>query len=122
MAIDRKRAVSCCEDCREIPKPPDDGFGPLTCTCGKIWARQPGVKGTKEEEAALLQQGFQRTEDDQGDVYYVLPERGHVIHLYADCTWDSDKASAGSSLEQYLAWIEGHQYHTGTNIGGRFRS
>ena len=37
--------------------------------------------------------------------YYDMPEGAHIIHLYADGTWDSDKAGAEQSLEAYLTWI-----------------
>jgi hypothetical protein len=43
-------------------------------------------------------------QDIQGDVYYVGPV-GHIIHLYADGEWDSDKAPREQSLEDYLTWI-----------------
>jgi hypothetical protein len=44
--------------------------------------------------------------DCQGDVYYVMPEGGHIIHFYDDGTWDSDKAAPNLSLEEYLAWAK----------------
>jgi hypothetical protein len=43
--------------------------------------------------------------DCRGDIYYVMPEGGHIIHLYDDGTWESDKAAANWSLRDYLAWL-----------------
>jgi hypothetical protein len=45
------------------------------------------------------------TTDCRGNVYYVMPDGGHIIYLYADGTWDSDRASAGWSLKEYFAWL-----------------
>jgi hypothetical protein len=44
-------------------------------------------------------------EDWQGNIYYVLPEGGHIIHLYSDGSWDSDKAASGWSLTEYFGWL-----------------
>lgn len=63
-----------------------------------------GVKGSPEMESHLEIYGFHYAIDAQKDEYYVGPA-SHIIHLYSDGTWDSDKASAGWSLDQYLDWV-----------------
>ena len=99
--MSRTRADSECATCKQAPR--EDESGRLTCACGTSWIRRCGIKGTSEEEALLKLSGF-TAQDVGGDVYYVGPY-GHIIYLYADGTWDSDKAGAEQSLEDYLAWI-----------------
>jgi len=99
----RERAQSHCPICKKVPKENENGN--ITCSCGTRWVRRRGVRGTPEEEARFERVGFQWTVDIRGDGYYVLPE-GHIVHLYPDGTWDSDKAALGASLEEYLDWIE----------------
>ena len=65
-----------------------------------------GVKAAPNTEAILEQSEFHFQEDASGDKYYVGPV-GHIVHVYADGTWDSDKAGAEQSLEKYLARIGG---------------
>jgi hypothetical protein len=101
--MNRTRSASECATCKQAPKE-DDESGRLTCACGTSWVRCWGIKGTPEEEAILEQSGFRGTQDVQGDVYYVGPY-GHIIHLYADGEWDSDKAPREQPLEDYLTWI-----------------
>ena len=67
------------------------------------WYRWGGVKGTVTEIARLKRNGFKEREDIQGNIYYV-GEGGHIIRLYADGTWDSDKARSGWPLTDYFAW------------------
>ena len=102
--MDRTRAEGRCAACGEFPK--DNETGTLTCACGTSWYRCLGEEGTQEDKALLKRNGFQMAQDCQGDVYYVLPGTGHIIHLYPDGTWDSDKAAQGSSLKQYFAWLK----------------
>jgi hypothetical protein len=100
--MSRTRAASECPTCKQSPK--EDESGRLTCACGTTWFRACGVKGTPEEEAHLELSGFSAMQDVQGDVYYVMPEGGHILHLYAGGEWDSDKAAREQSLEDYLTW------------------
>lgn len=101
--MNRTRSASECATCKQAPK--EDESGRLTCACGTLWVRHLGVKGTPEEEALLELSGFTVAQDVQGDLYYVMPEGGHIIHLYPDGTWDSDQAGAEQSLGAYLTWI-----------------
>ena len=55
-------------------------------------------------ESRLEGYGFHYARDQQNDEYYVRPA-GHIIHLYRDGSWDSDKADGGWSLDKYLTWI-----------------
>jgi hypothetical protein len=100
--MNRTRSAGECPTCKQAPK--EDESGRLTCACGIWWFRRSRVKGTPEEEALLEQSGF-RVAEVPGDVYYLMPEGGHIIYLYSDGTWDSDKAPRGQPLEDYLAWI-----------------
>ena len=93
-----------CEACGDIPQ--RDKHGLFLCRCGKIWQLRIGGPGTEDEEALLKTHGFERTEDAQGEIYYVLPNSGHIVYLYLDGTWFSDKAAKGSSLDAYLKWID----------------
>jgi hypothetical protein len=61
-------------------------------------------RGTEDEERWLADHGFHFKEDADGDLYYVGP-LGHIIHLYPGGEWDSDKAGACKSLEEYLSWL-----------------
>jgi hypothetical protein len=101
--MSRKRSASECPSCKQAPK--EDESGRLTCACGTSWLRCRGIKGTPEEEDLLKQSGFIVAQDIQEDMYYVGP-MGHIVHLYADNGWDSDKAGGEQSLEGYLAWIK----------------
>jgi hypothetical protein len=74
------------------------------CNPPSWWTKSE--KGKEEEQLLLESKGFQVAEDCRGDIYYVLPEGGHILHLYADGTWDSDKAPPDWSLEEYFAWLE----------------
>jgi len=112
--MSRTRSASECATCKQAPK--EDESGRLTCACGTSWVRCRGIKGTPEEESLLELSGFQVAQDVQGDVYYVMPEGGHIIHLYADGTWDSDKAPRERSLEEYLTWTREKL----AALGGRF--
>ena len=101
--VKRTRSASECPTCHQ-PRKVDES-GRFTCACGTLWVQCLGIKGAPEEESLLERSGFQVERDVQGDVYYVMPEGGHIIHLYADGTWHSDKAPRQQSLEDYLAWI-----------------
>jgi hypothetical protein len=87
------------------------------CNPPSWWTKSE--KGKEEEQLLLESKGFQIAEDCRGDIYYVLPEGGHILHLYADETWDSDKAPPGLSLEEYLAWLE--PLLAGVNFDGASR-
>jgi len=89
---------------KQLPK--ENESGQLICGCGKVWQFCRSVRGTPEEETRLVSNGFHFAQGPRGEVWYVLQEGGHIIHLYADGTWDSDKAGAESSLETYLTWIK----------------
>jgi hypothetical protein len=69
------------------------------------YGRWEGVAGTRRETRRLKRHGFLMTTDCRGNVYYVMPEGGHIIHLYQGGTWDSDKARADWSLKEYFAWL-----------------
>ena len=102
--MNRTRAESRCAVCKELPK--EHQSGRLTCACGRVWRRLIGEEGAGKEKALLELNGFEMTRDCQGDVYYVLPGAGHIIHLYSNGTWDSDKAADDWSLDEYLAWLK----------------
>ncbi|MBV9155337.1 MAG: hypothetical protein JO097_03690 [Acidobacteriaceae bacterium] len=101
---DREWVRSECETCGAVPQ--KDKHGLFRCKCAKIWQLRTGVAGAQDEETRLRTHGFMRTEDAQGEIYYVLSNSGHIIYLYADGTWFSDKAAKGSSLDAYLKWID----------------
>jgi hypothetical protein len=65
-----------------------------------------GVEGTRADRTRLETAGFQFAQDIQDDRYYVLPEGGHILHLFDNGTWSSDKAGEHQSLEEYLHRIE----------------
>jgi hypothetical protein len=98
----RTRALVRCPDCNEVPNENDEGT--LKCRCPNVrWEYRKGVPGTAEEEL-LTSNGFQRTEDCRGDVYYV-PDIGPIIHLYRNNEWECDPVPDDcGSLEAYLAW------------------
>ncbi len=78
----------------------------LVCACpDKNWYRTWGVQGTEQETTSLKRYGFELAQDIQADNYYCGPT-GHIIWLYADGTWHSDKADPGVSMQGYLDWIE----------------
>ncbi|MFZ0633872.1 MAG: hypothetical protein WAM56_21460 [Acidobacteriaceae bacterium] len=63
----------------------------------------PGVDGEPDEVQLLSDHGYSRQQDMAGDVCYVSPD--DVIHLYADGTWESDKAPEQfEHLPSYLFW------------------
>jgi hypothetical protein len=66
-----------------------------------------GRRGTEEEHSRFTSIGFQIAEDCRGEVYYVLPDTGHILYLYADGTWFSDKAPTDChTLDDYFAWLQ----------------
>jgi hypothetical protein len=92
-----------CPNCAQVPKPNVNGI--LSCGCeGKSWAREPSIAGTEEECALLESNGFSEEQDIRGNVYYVGP-LGHIVELFADGTWRSDKAAKGGTMETYLRSI-----------------
>ena len=103
--MSRTQASRICPKCNEVPHEED---GVFRCACeGRRWvARQP-EKGSEVEERRLADSGFHYAEHaDKTDVYYLGP-LGHIVHLYTDGTWGSDKCPASAaSLEEYLAWLE----------------
>lgn len=91
--------VNRCPDCNEVPKEKD---GILTCGCSRTWQHLRAERGTAEEERRLADNGFEYATSADGDLYYVGP-LDHIIHLYPNGEWDSDKAPANcSSLETYF--------------------
>lgn len=92
-----------CPVCKQLPK--EDENGRLTCACGTEFEGRLSIRGTPEEEASLERAGFKIAQDIRGNVYYFLPEGSHLIELYSDGTWYSDKAASGSSMEEYFAWL-----------------
>lgn len=89
-----------CPDCRQVPQP--DANDILRCACkAKTWKRDKSVGGTEDERAVLASHGFSEEKDIRGNVYYVGPLR-HIVELFTDGTWNSDKAVDGSTLDAYL--------------------
>jgi hypothetical protein len=102
--MNRTRAVSRCDVCKEAPK--ENANGLLTCACGTSWSRFRGERGTEEDHRLLTSKGFQLAEVN-GDAYYVLPEGGHILYLYPDGKWDCGEAPKScQTLEEYLAYLE----------------
>src|SRR6185437_5319955 len=97
-------SVSRCPDCKKVLY--SDSSGKLVCDCGTTWLRtlDKGVSGTEADIALLASYGFNEASDIQGDIYYVGP-LGHIVHLYPDGTWHSDKAADDSNFEEYLKWV-----------------
>jgi|SRR5208282_6683572 len=102
--MNRTRVVERCPDCNEVLKQNDDGFA--TCACeNRRWQFVRAERGTEAEERLLADNGFVFTEDIAGDLYYVGPA-AHIIHLYPDGEWNSDKAPENcKSLEEYFALL-----------------
>ncbi len=97
--MSRLRAIRHCPDCGQTPSP--DPLGRLLCACpGKPWAWDGGYPGTDEERKKIESCGFELTTDAAGEVYYCW--NGHILYLFSDGTWDSDKAPNGMTLEEYL--------------------
>ncbi len=61
------------------------------------------MPGTQDEEVFLTGNGFDVTEDAQGNVYYVLREFGDIVNLYDNNTWYSDYATLGATLQEHMA-------------------
>jgi hypothetical protein len=61
-------------------------------------------RGMEAEERWLAGYDFYFQKDANEDLYYVGP-LGHIIHLYPEGEWDSDKAGSCESLEEYLSWL-----------------
>jgi hypothetical protein len=101
--MEREWVSAKCPDCGKAPC--NDGSGKLICDCGtkNIWYRK-GVKGSEADTALLAKYGFNEQKDIQGDIYYVGP-LGHIIYLFPEGTWHSDKATEGSNFEEYLKWV-----------------
>jgi hypothetical protein len=99
----RTRAVNRCPDCNEVLKEKD---GMVTCAYASRNRRVvQAEKGTPVEETWLADNGFEFAQDAAGDLYYVGP-LSHIIHLYPNRKWDSDKAPGScGSLEEYFAWL-----------------
>ena len=112
--IARTRRSGICPDCTGLPK--EDASGVVLCACGRRWYRTWAVKGTEQETANLKRCGFELTQDCQGDNYYCGP-MGHIIELYADGAWNSDKADPNASLREYLDRIE---YVLGPSYSAQF--
>ena len=99
------RSVNSCPDCNEVPKGEN---GIIKCACeNRHWEFVRGQKGTEAEEQYLLENGFVFAEhQDKSDTYYVGPF-GHIIHLYGNGEWDSDKAPEETkTLAEYFALLE----------------
>ena len=92
-----------CPDCGAIPYP--DTSGRMVCDCNnRVWYDKKGIPGSEAERTWLASNGFEETQDVQGDVYYVGP-LGHIVHLFDNGEWTSDKAREGMSLESYVEWV-----------------
>ena len=91
-----------CKECNQTPRA--NATGCFVCACGTPWVGELGVEGSESERAFLAHNGFLQAKDKSGDVYYVGP-LGHIIWLFADNTWHSDKARKGSTMEDYLSWL-----------------
>jgi hypothetical protein len=88
-------AENCCPVCKEVPTEKD---GLFICACDKpTWRFVHAEKGTAGEESRLGENGFQFAQDARGDAYYVGP-LGHIVHLYPDGGWNSDKSPADLQL------------------------
>jgi hypothetical protein len=73
------------------------------CGCGAILIPENSVKANPETESLLQGSGFV-FEDIDGRKYYVGP-LSHIVYVYSDGSWDSDKAGTEQSLGNYLAWV-----------------
>lgn len=92
-----ERAKGDCPACRKILSASERGA--RKCQCGAILTPVGGVKGTGEVESLLESRGFHYA----SDYGYYLGPLGHIVQLYDDGTWESDKAPAGCTLANYLA-------------------
>ena len=99
----RMRRTGICPSCNEAPK--ENANGVVQCACGRRWYSNLSVEGTEEETANFKSIGLDLSEDRDGNKYYCDPW-GHLIELYADGTWYSDKARPSESLQEYLDRIE----------------
>jgi hypothetical protein len=100
--MNRTRVANLCPACNEVPQFRD---GTYKCACGKSWQRIPSLRGSEGEEKWLADNCFEFTQDVVGNIYYVGP-LGHIIYLYPDGAWDSDKAPPScTSLEEYIALL-----------------
>jgi hypothetical protein len=97
-----RRSDGHCPACNEILSANEREVS--KCRCGAVLIAIDGIKGTHESESLLRIHGFRYESDARGDEYYVGPA-GHIIHLYADGSWDSDRAPTGWSLGEYLNWV-----------------
>jgi hypothetical protein len=98
----RKWLARKCNECNQLPTANVTGI--FVCSCGKTWAGLLGIEADEQEQEFLSINGFSTTVDRQGDVYYTGPY-GHIIWLFPDDTWYSDKARDGSSMGEYLNWL-----------------
>ena len=57
----------------------------------------------KLKPLGLERHGFQEEKDIKYDIYYIA-QLGHIVHLFPEGTWHSDKAAEGSNFEEYLKW------------------
>ena len=64
---------------------------------------ESGVQANPETESLLQRSGFEF--DDANGPRYYNSRLGHFVYIYADDTWDSDKAGTERLLESYLAWV-----------------
>ncbi len=63
------------------------------------------MKAPDEERVWLASHNFNEATDRDGAIYYVGP-LGHIIHLYDDGTWTSDRAEDGVSIEVYVMGVD----------------
>ena len=102
--MNRTRAASSCDVCKEVPK--ENPSGVLTCACGSSWSLRRGERGTEEDHRLLTSKGFHLAEVN-GDAYYFLPEAGHILYLYPEGEWECAEAPKRCrTLEEYLAYLE----------------
>lgn len=98
--MDRTWRDARCPDCRQVPRLDTNNIGRCGCN-GKSYKYDISVAGAEDERAELARNGFTDATDITGNVYYVGPW-GHIVELFADATWYSDKAPEGITLDEYL--------------------
>jgi hypothetical protein len=96
-----------CTDCWSTPFLNAEGM--WVCGCrDKTWLEKHTVDGSEQEKLLFARNGLAEIKL-RHETYYWSPKSGHLLYLFDDGTWYSDRAPKELvTLNEYMNWYREH--------------
>jgi hypothetical protein len=107
MSMARQRETVRCPNCGGVPSLNAEGM--WVCGCrDSTWFEKHTVDGSEQEKRLFARNGLEEVKL-RNETYYWSPKSGHLLYLFDDETWYSDKAPRELlTLNDYMNWYREH--------------